>query len=637
MSLQSGKKGEELLKKANDELLSLTEELEEREEELAEQIQEIVRAKNEWEGIFQAIGNPILILDPSNQICDANHVILALSGKTLEELRTMKCWELFHGSSITQPPECCPFEEMKVSGKLETAEMEVEAFGEVFLVSCSPIFNPDGTLDRVIHIATNITEQKRVEEALISAQKKLKETHRLAHIGTWEWTKGDDIVTWSEELCTIAGTDHELPAPTYAELPRFFTSSSWQRLDDALRRTMTSGEPYSLELELIRPDGTIRWVIAFLGVTRDKMGTITGLHGTLQDITDRKLAEESLRESEAILQDFIENNPMSIQIVDSDGFTLSVNRAHTMLFGSTPPSDFSIFSDLIHKQPELEKYILLLKDGEMVNLPDILYNVHDTYPEYPDNPVWIRAIMFPLPDKNGKPKKFVFMHENITERKQAQEVLHESNKKLRMLTGITRHDIFNQLATVQIFQDLALVTSDLEKIHEYIYRAKEAGDRIEKTIGFTREYENFGIASSGWQLIHHIIESAKGEISPDNIIIQNLIPQNLEVYADPIIRKVFTTLIENAVRHGGSPSEIIFTCGKQDESVIITCKDDGVGVPSEEKEYIFDHGYGKHTGIGLFLAREILSITGLSIRECGVFGEGARFEIHVPTGKYRIQ
>ncbi|MDD1725053.1 MAG: ATP-binding protein, partial [Methanospirillum sp.] len=68
----------------------------------------------------------------------------------------------------------------------------------------------------------------------------------------------------------------------------------------------------------------------------------------------------------------------------------------------------------------------------------------------------------------------------------------------------------------------------------------------------------------------------------------------------------------------------------------LSCTDDGDGIPLEEKDLIFGHGYGKNTGVGLFLTREILSITGLSIRECGEPGKGARFEILVPPGKYRI-
>jgi signal transduction histidine kinase len=225
--------------------------------------------------------------------------------------------------------------------------------------------------------------------------------------------------------------------------------------------------------------------------------------------------------------------------------------------------------------------------------------------------------------------------QDITERKQYEEAVKEANQKLRLLTGITRHDIFNQLSVIQGLLNLATEESDPLKMNAYIFQSLEVCNLIESTIRFTREYENFGIISSGWHFVNPIIESAKNQVSSGEVIIQNQIPDDLEIYADPIIRKVFSTLLENSVRHGGEITGIRFSCSECEGTLTITGEDDGVGIPYEEKSNIFVHGYGKHTGIGLFLAREILSITGLSIRECGVPGEGARFEILVPAGKYQ--
>ena len=132
------------------------------------------------------------------------------------------------------------------------------------------------------------------------------------------------------------------------------------------------------------------------------------------------------------LEDIIDNNPMSIQIVDKEGFTLRVNPAHTLLFGAVPPPGFSIFSDLQNRQPELEEYISRAKNGETVHLPDMYYNVHDLFSELPDVPVWITAVIFPLKDNNGKPERFVFMHENITENKLAEEALHIEKENFRL-------------------------------------------------------------------------------------------------------------------------------------------------------------------------------------------------------------
>jgi len=133
-------------------------------------------------------------------------------------------------------------------------------------------------------------------------------------------------------------------------------------------------------------------------------------------------------QADKILQDLFDKNPMSIQIIDEEGFTLKVNPAHTSLFGSVPPPGFSIFTDLLNKQPALEKFFLLARNGEIVHLPDIYYNVNDSIPGLPDVPVWISAVIFPLNNDEGKPKQFIIMHENITKRKKVEETLRASEK-----------------------------------------------------------------------------------------------------------------------------------------------------------------------------------------------------------------
>ena len=128
-----------------------------------------------------------------------------------------------------------------------------------------------------------------------------------------------------------------------------------------------------------------------------------------------------------------------------------------------------------------------------------------------------------------------------------------------------------------------------------------------------------------------------GEIPLGVVTVEITIPEDLEIYADPIIRKVFSTLMENSIRHGEKVTRIGFSCYKDGDCLSIVCSDNGIGIAAEEKEHIFEQGYGRHTGLGLFLSREILSITGLAVRECGEQGQGARFEIGIPVGKYRCK
>lgn len=225
---------------------------------------------------------------------------------------------------------------------------------------------------------------------------------------------------------------------------------------------------------------------------------------------------------------------------------------------------------------------------------------------------------------------------DITERRYAENAFHEANQKFRFLMSLTRHDIFNHLTAVDLFHELALSEKNPNTITHSVTKAQEACSRIAHIIGFTREIDDFGRKLNGWQQIFGIIESAIPEVILGNVRIENEIPHDLVVYSDSILRKVFSTLIDNAIRHGGTLSLIRFSYKELDNMLILTCEDDGVGIPKNEKELIFTQGYGKHSGIGLFISREILSMTGLSIRESGEEGKGARFEILVPLGKYRV-
>lgn len=110
---------------------------------------------------------------------------------------------------------------------------------------------------------------------------------------------------------------------------------------------------------------------------------------------------------------------------------------------------------------------------------------------------------------------------------------------------------------------------------------------------------------------------------------------SVEVFADPILEKVFYNLLENAVRHGQKVTAITVSAREIPEGLVICWEDNGVGIPAHEKERIFQRDYGKHTGLGLFLAREICSVTGITLTETGDPGKGARFELLVPAGSYR--
>jgi PAS domain S-box-containing protein len=228
---------------------------------------------------------------------------------------------------------------------------------------------------------------------------------------------------------------------------------------------------------------------------------------------------------------------------------------------------------------------------------------------------------------------FATLHD-VTERKLAEEALMKANSKLNLLSSVTRHDVSNQLTIMSGYLELARMKARSPDVKDYLAKVETAADTIYRQISFTRIYQDIGSTAPAWQDLRRTFDRSLDGLDTRGIDF-SLPPEGLELFADPLLEKVFFNLVDNSLRHGGCVKRITLEAAPSQGSLVLVYRDDGAGIPPEEKGEIFNRGYGKNTGYGLFLIREILSITGLSIRESGSPGEGARFEIHVPEGSYR--
>jgi PAS domain S-box-containing protein len=224
---------------------------------------------------------------------------------------------------------------------------------------------------------------------------------------------------------------------------------------------------------------------------------------------------------------------------------------------------------------------------------------------------------------------------DVTDLKQEEERLRDVNKRLSLLSSVTRHDILNQVAVlVGYLELLGEDLTDRPDLADVLKIIETATRKIEQQITFTREYEKIGILAPCWQNVRDVLGNTAGSrrLKGADIVVST---GTLEIYADPMLHKVFSNLVENALRHAGAFTEIEVSFRSDGTEGIITFRDNGVGVPDAIKGRIFSRGFGSHTGFGLYLAREILDITGISIAERGEAGKGACFEIRLPKGTWR--
>ncbi len=156
--------------------------------------------------------------------------------------------------------------------------------------------NPSSSADPVLL-------QRHAETAYQEREAQHREAQRIARIGSWEWEAGSDLVTWSEGLYLILGRPQDLGPPAFVALRQCHTPESWARLEQRITRAIELGEPYELELAMIREDGGICWTSARGEAVRGQGGAVVRLRGTVQDITERKQAEQAYQEREAQLRE----------------------------------------------------------------------------------------------------------------------------------------------------------------------------------------------------------------------------------------------------------------------------------------------------------------------------------------------
>ncbi len=241
----------------------------------------------------------------------------------------------------------------------------------------------------------------------------------------------------------------------------------------------------------------------------------------------------------------------------------------------------------------------------------------------------------PVLSEKGEITGRILVIRDIQEAYLAKSALIRTNQKLNLLNDVTRHDMLNTLTALLLNLDHAKDIPQTPEMQDIIRRSEQAAQILLEQVEFTRDYQDLGVNAPVWQDAGKVLDKVLSTLSLTDISITSKL-DGILVYADPLFGKVIYNLADNAIRHGKNMDCIRFDYAEDPDGLLISVEDNGTGIPPDQKEKIFRRGYGKGSGLGLFLVREILSITGIHIRETGMPGKGARFEIKVPSGSYRM-
>ncbi len=350
---------------------------------------------------------------------------------------------------------------------------------------------------------------------------------------------------------------------------------------------------------------------------------------------ESRQVEKALQESEAKFRSVIESIPDVIWTIASDGRTVFISPRVEKVYGFTPEEIYrgsdTIWLGRIHPDDVKNVKEQLNALFERKNLFDIEYRIQRKDQSW----IWLHNQALAIYEKDG-----IWYADGIfgdvTERKRVEDALIAANKKLKLLSSITRHDILNQLTGLQGYFTILKKKQIDPTLNEYLEKAISVAKRISAVIRFTKEYENLGVNTPVWQDCRTLVDTVAQQVQLGQIIVKNDLSTGTEVFADRLFDRVFYNLFDNSLRYGGNQMKMIrISSQKSDANLIILYENDGVGISAGDKEHLFSHGFGKHTGHGLFLSQEILSITGITIAENGIPEKGIRFEITVPNGMWR--
>ena len=472
----------------------------------------------------------------------------------------------------------------------------------------------------------DVTERKHADEIIRESENKFATIFRnspvaLTLVSAIDGTFVDVNDTF---LINTGYTREDIIGRTSEELGIFVNLNEYKQMRSALKKQQ---RVYGLELQCRSKFGEIRICRFTSGLIL--MSGRPYFVSTVEDITERRFVEEKVRISEERYRLILKNATDGILVneltSDGPGNFIEVNDQACRILGMSHEELLnSNLVDLVSPDKKIAATDIIqeiMRDKLAFFQTD--YLTKDGEEKFID----ISASLFDLKEHTT----MLSIIRDITYCKRSEEALRQANRQLQLLSSITRHDILNKIAVIRGFLTVAEMDYNDPNLPEYLQMMKSATDVIQSQIEFTRIYQDLGSHEPQWICLDTIMPYSS---LPETITMEvNL--QNISLFADPMLERVFFNLLDNSVRHGQQVSLVHVSVHESDGNLTVAWEDNGIGIPVDDKELVFDRGFGKNTGLGMFLVREILSLTDITIKETGMPGTGARFEITAPKGRWR--
>jgi len=503
--------------------------------------------------------------------------------------------------------------------------------------------------DYVISNSTDITAHFKLERDLKRSTEMLERTNRVARIGAWEVDMRTNSVFWSDVTREILEVTENEP-PSFSNGMRFYKEGeNRQRLQAALAETIANGNPFNLELEIITEKGNERWVRS-RGSAQFENGKCKRLYGTLQDITEKKLAEIELKTQKLRLSTFVEHAPAAVAMFDRDLRYIAVSRRWLEEFqiqgrNVLGTSHYDVFPNVSAEWKKIHARALA---GEVLKEDQDVWR-----PEGWDHDQYLRWEVRPWFQYDGRIGGIMMFTQDITEAylqqeeyKKAKVQAEQANIAKSEFLANMSHEIRTPLNGVIGFTDLVLKTHLTESQNQYLSIVNQSANALLSIINDILDFSKIEAGKLELDIdkcdLYEFCSQASDIISyqAQNKGLELLlnVSSNLPrfVYIDEVrLKQILVNLMGNAVKFTPAGEiELKVTQLDQEDRLRFEVRDTGIGVRPEKAHKIFEaflqedvsttKKYGG-TGLGLTISNKLLALMGSYLQLESEPGKGSRF------------